>query len=93
MKQYPFEFQCLLQRQADFLLEEHLWWTAGDDGVVFNDVTDFPANSSLSMHHFRSRTIQGERDYLANCWEECLKAMHQLIPAYKIKVYDSSSNM
>ena len=93
IKRYPLEFQCLLQRQADFLLEEHLWWTAGDDGVVFNDVTDFPDNSSLSMHHFRSRTIKDERDYLVNCWEECLKAMHQLIPAYKIKVCDSNNNM
>ena len=93
IKRYPFEFQCLLQRQADFLLEEHLWWTAGDDGVVFKDVTDFPGNSSLSMHHFRSRTIKDERDYLVNCWKECLKAMHQLIPAYKIKVCDSNNNM
>ena len=93
IKRYPFEFQCLLQRQADFLLEENLWWTAGNDGVVFNDVTDFPANSSLSMHHFRSRTIKDERDYLVNCWEECLKAMHQLIPAYKIKACDSKNNM
>ena len=24
MKRHPFEFQCLLQRQADFLLEEHV---------------------------------------------------------------------
>ena len=45
------------------------------------------------MHHFQSRSIKDERDYLVNCWKECLKAMHQLIPAYKIKVYDSNNNM
>ena len=45
------------------------------------------------MHHFRSSTIKDERDYLVNCWEKCLKTMHQLIPAYKIKVCDSNSNM
>ena len=92
MKRYPFEFQCLLERQADILLEEHLWWTAGVV-VVFKDFTDFPANSSLLMHHFRPRRIKDERYYLVNCWEKCLKAMHQLIPAYKIKVCDSNSNM
>ena len=25
IKRFPFEFQCLLERQADFLLEEHVW--------------------------------------------------------------------
>ena len=93
IKIYPSEFQCLLERQADFLLEEHLRWTAGDDGVVFKDVIDFPANSSYSMHHFRSRAIKDQRDYLVNCWEKYLKAMHQLTPAYKIKVCNSNSNM
>ena len=93
IKRYLFEFQCLLQRQADFLLGEHLWWTSGDDGVVFEDITDFPAISSLLMHHFRSRTIKDERDYLVSRWEECLKAMHQLIPANKIKVCDSNNKM
>ena len=70
-----------------------MWWTVGDDRVVFKDVTDFPVNSSLSMHHFRSRKIKNKRDYLVNYSEECLKAFHQLIPAYKIKVCDSNSNM
>ena len=37
--------------------------------------------------------MKNERDYLVNCWEECLKAMCQLIPAYKIKVCDLSNNM
>ena len=45
------------------------------------------------MHHFRSTIIKDERDYLVNWWEKCLKAIHQLIPAYKIKVCDSNSNM
>ena len=49
-------FQGLLERQADFLLEEHVWWIAGDAGAIFKDATDFPDNSCLSMHHFRSRT-------------------------------------
>ena len=70
-----------------------MWWTVGDDGVVFKDVTDFLANSSLSMYHFRSSTIKNKIDYLVNCSEECLKATHQLIPAYKIKIGDSNSNM
>ena len=34
MKRYPFEFRCLLEREADFVLEENLWWTSGNDGVV-----------------------------------------------------------
>ena len=82
-----------MQRQADFLLGEHLRWTSGDDGVVFEDITDFPAISSPLMHHFRSRTIKDERDYLVSRWEECLKAMHQRIPANKIKVCDSNNKM
>ena len=63
IKRFPFEFQCLLERQADFLLEEHLWWTTRDDGVAFKDVTDFPTNSSLSMYHFQSRTKEDGRDW------------------------------
>ena len=45
------------------------------------------------MYHFRSSTIKNKIDYLVNCLEECLKATHQLIPAYKIKIGDSNSNM
>ena len=30
---------------------------------------------------------------MVNCWEKCQKAMHQLMPAYKIKVSDSNTNM
>ena len=87
IKEYPFEYQCLLERQADYLLEKNVWWTESNTGVEFRD-KHAPNDSKLFLHHYRSSTVKDEITRVKECWDICLQNKHELIPAYKIKVYD-----
>ena len=91
IKNYPYEYQALLERQADFLLED-IWWRESDDGVEFHDTDTHTIPTDLQLHHFRSYTIKDETEYLNQCWKECLINRNKLIPAQKIKIYDSSNS-
>ena len=82
---YPWEYQALLEKIADFL-EDGLFWSEVENGVLFNDIT--PVDSNKQIHHFRKYTVSDELKYVAICWQNCLKNFDQLIPAFKIKIDD-----
>ena len=86
IRKYFSEYQSLLEQQADFLLETKVWWKEDEGGIVFLDHSDAPKESNLKPHHWRSYSIKDEKQYLSECWESCKLDMHNLIPAYKIKI-------
>ena len=87
---YPFEYQALLEKIADYL-EDGLFWIEVENGVLFNDIT--PVDSDKKIHHFRKYTVCDELQYVAICWQNCLKNCDKLIPAFKIKVEDVECNL
>lgn len=88
IENHPNDHQVLLKRQADFLSEGTLWWNEIENvGIEFLDVTGCK-NTKLTKHHFRSWNITEEITYLKNAWEICLANMDELIPAYKLKIFD-----
>ena len=82
---YPWEYQALLEKISDYL-EDGLFWSEVENGVLFNDIT--PVDCNKQIHHFRKYTVSDELKYVAICWQDCLKNFDQLIPAFKIKVDD-----
>ena len=47
------------------------------------------SGSKKVLHHFRTKTLAEELNYVKKCWEEiCLSNPNILIPAYKIKDED-----
>ena len=89
IKEYPWEYQYLLERQADYLVEGNIWWEETESGVEFKD-RNKSNDSKLYVHHFRSSTIKEEVNHVKQCWKICLQNKHDIIPAYKIKVYDAT---
>ena len=87
---YPWEYQALLEKIADYL-EDGLFWIEVENGVLFNDIT--PVDSDKKIHHFRRYTVCDELQYVAICWQNCLKNFDKLIPAFKIKVQDVECNL
>ena len=83
-------FQSHLERIADYLLEEKVFWKETPEGITFFDVT--PVQSSMHLHHFRSSTIASEVKYVKRCWVRCLEDS-SLIPAYRITVEDELENI
>ena len=88
IKSHSREYQCLLQRQADYLLDGK-WWQETTDGVLFFDKNNIPKNTMLRMKHFRSTNISSEMKYVETCWHKCLEDKNTLIPAYKLHLYDN----
>ena len=85
IEKYPWEYQALLEKIADFLQYEGLFWHEVENGVQFSDVTC--VNSKKRVHHFRSYDISKELKFVEDCWENsCLKNPDVLIPAFKIKI-------
>ncbi|XP_065672107.1 uncharacterized protein LOC136089935 [Hydra vulgaris] len=79
------EYQKLLEKSADYLVEDiNVWWKEVEDGVVFFDI-NYPNNSKKIFTHFRSSSMQQQSEYLEKCWKHCLENKHK-IPAYKITV-------
>ena len=87
---YPWEYQALLEKIADYL-EDGLFWIEVENSVLFNDIT--PVDSDMKIHHFRRYTVCDELQYVAICWQNCLKNFDKLIPAFKIKVEDVECNL
>ena len=84
IKIYPWEYQAMLEKIADFLVDG-LYWSGEEYGVQFHDVTSVHSDKRVS--HFRSSSVIYELKYVENCWEDvCLRDANKLIPAYKLKV-------
>ena len=90
MKVQSREYQCLLARQADYLLEAG-WWEEKEDGVEFFDKEGYPVNTTQQLHHFRSTTITNTIEYVKQCWNKCIEQKNKLIPAYKLHYIDKST--
>ena len=79
-------YQAHLERIADFLIEERMYWEEGSEGVVFKDIFCIQ-ESKKELHNFRNWTLQKELQYLKNCWEEvCMSSPHKLIPTCSVKI-------
>ena len=85
---YPWHYQALLENIADILKESSFCWSVVDNGVVFHDITSYPADFK-KLHHFRSFNLIDELEYVKNAWKDCLADAHSLIPAFRIKVEDA----
>ena len=87
IEKYPWEYQALLEKIADFLQYEGLFWHEVENGVRFSDITC--VNSKKQVHHFRTYDISEELKFVEDCWKNsCLKYPNVLIPAFKIKIED-----
>ena len=87
IKKYPWEYQAFLEKIADFLVEERVYWTELINGIQFNDIK--VVESKKEVHHFRSYSVCSELDYVQSCWENsCLQNPDKLIPAFKVKIED-----
>ena len=80
---YPWEYQALLEQIADYL-DDGLFWSEVENGVLFHDIT--LVHSNKQIHHFRTSTVSDELKYVAICWQNCLKNFDQLIHAFKIQM-------
>lgn len=91
--EWPHEYQTLLQQQADFILEQNIWWNEVAEGIEFNDISNSSCTdqSKLKAHHFYSYTVKDEEKYLNLCWEKCLH-VNNIIPAYKIYRYNKDGD-
>ena len=87
IKDYSSEYQCILEKQSDYLCEKGVWWCETDAGIQFNDYIP-PEGSHLKLSHFRSTSIKDTLNQVRACWNYCIKNRNELIPAYKIKIYD-----
>ena len=65
------QYQRLLERQADYLLEGSTWWREVADGVEFFDKRE-NMNSMKQLHHFRSTNLKDESTFINECWKICL---------------------
>ena len=77
-------YQCHLERIADFLVEERVFWKETKQGVMFLDLQEVTAKKKL--HHFRSWSIKQELDFVKDCWASCIESADKLIPTLSIKV-------
>ena len=59
---YAFQYQSMLNRIADYLLNEKKWWEENTNGVVFYDIDN--NEHEKIIHHFRSSTLKEESKYL-----------------------------
>ena len=84
IRKYKYQYQCLLQSQADFLSDEVCGWRELEDGIEFLDISNCP-NSKKQLSHFRSTSIGEEVNNIEGCWNHLLSLKHK-IPAYKIQV-------
>ena len=68
IKKYINEYQCLLEQQADFLLDDSFWWSETDQGVTFLDYSETGRNldikTHVTLHHWQTYTMKDEIIYL-----------------------------
>ena len=65
IKKYPWEYQAFLEKIADFLVEERVYWTELINGIQFKDIK--VVESKKEVHHFRSYSACSELDYVQFC--------------------------
>ena len=87
---HAFQYQPLLKRIADYLLNEKIWWEENTNGVAFYDINN--NDQEKTIHDFKSSALKIESKYLDKSWEQCLQDMHNKIPAFKIKVYNGDTS-
>ena len=74
MEKCAFQYQSMLKRIADYLLNEKIWWEENTNEVVFYDIDN--NYHEKTNHHFRSSTLKEENKYLDKSWEQCLQDLH-----------------
>ena len=74
MEKYAFQYQSVLKRIADYLLNEKIWWEENTNEVGFYDIDN--NYNEKTNHHFRSSTLKEENKYLDKSWEQCLQDLH-----------------
>ena len=56
IRKYSNEYQCLLEQQADFLLDSSCWWSETDEGVTFLGYSKTGRNLDITinvtLHHW-----------------------------------------
>ena len=88
LHQYADDWAAHMELIADFLKPgKGVWWCEvegeciefydGPDEVEFRE-------QGPRLHHFRSTSIKGEQQYLANCWNNCITEEVQL-PAVRMR--------
>ena len=87
IRKYKYQYQCLLQSQADFISDEVYGWRELEDGIEFCDISNCP-NSKKQLSHSQSTSIAEEVNHIEECWNHLLSLKHK-IPAYKIQVKSS----
>ena len=90
IEKYAFQYQSMLKRIADYLLNEKIWWEENTNGVVFYDIDNNDQENTI--HHFRYSSLKAESKYLGKSWEECLQDTHNKMPAFKIKVHNGDTS-
>ena len=65
-KKYKYQYQCLLESQADYILDNAHWWKETNYGIEFFDISNAP-KSTMQLAHFRLTSIQGQLNYVKKC--------------------------
>ena len=89
IKTHSFQYQRLLERIADYLIDEGIWWRETNQGVEFLDLKN---DNFKSMHHFRSWSIKEETKFIKECWSTCLEQKNTLIPTFKLKIKNDNES-
>ena len=87
IRKYKYQYQYLLQNQADFMSDEVCWWRELEDGIEFFNISNCP-NSKKQLSHFQSTSIADEVNHVKENWNHLLSLKHK-IPVYKIQVKSS----
>ena len=88
IKKYKYQYQCLLESQADYILDNVRWWKETDDGIEFFDISNAP-KTTMQLAHFRSTSIQGQLNYVKKCWNKLL-LLKEKIPAFQIQLKEEN---
>ena len=90
-------YQVHLEQISDFLLcGRGVWWHANEESkeIIFHDGKGQPEFRAEGppMHHFRSSSLESEKIYLKEKWDECLVQSNFTLPIRRVKVYDSDGD-
>ena len=50
IKKYKYQYQCVIESQADCILDNERWWKETDDGIEFFDISNAP--KTMQLAHF-----------------------------------------
>ena len=87
-KKYKYQYQCLLESQADYILDNAHWWKETNYGIEFFDISNAP-KSTMQLAHFRLTSIQGQLNYVKKCWNQLL-LLKEKIPAFQIQLREEN---